>query len=44
MLRGLTHVSLAENLFDGPFPAVFLSMPWLVELHLSGRCNDKPAA
>mmetsp|Transcript_34899 Transcript_34899/g.71239 ORF Transcript_34899/g.71239 Transcript_34899/m.71239 type:complete len:513 (-) Transcript_34899:114-1652(-) len=32
----LTHVSLAENQFDGPFPTSLLKMPWLMELHLSG--------
>ena len=35
-LMRLTHVSLAENLFDGPFPEALLNMSWLVELHLSG--------
>jgi len=35
-LKKLTHISLDDNKFDGPFPSSCLKMSWLVELHLGG--------
>ena len=39
-LRRLTHVSLAENQFEGPFPGELLRMPWLVEVWACSPAGD----